>query len=319
MLHLKPRKFNKLKQFQMGKILCCYESLTTPIVFLANAINCHKCYSTKGFEDCAANEKMIACSSGFKCGKFHIEVKVEGVPVATYAKDCFSSTLCNKDDCSTVLKDPSSNISQCEVSCCRGDLCNGDKNRTPRNRVKCYGCLSTSGWDECDSNRKVILCPPGARCGTTYLEGKLRGNVSVSQYAKGCSTAKVCKSRCKASIHDPEIKVTKCKMNCCKEHLCNGKKKPTPTPRHHLKCFSCYSGKSWEDCARDLQVTSCPIGFDRCLTASEVGKSANVSVSVYQKGCASVFVCDGVDKIVVRKKSKLKVKCCKRNLCNGVD
>ena len=293
--------------------------LTKAYFFTANAFNCYQCSSTKNWDDFEANEERIACPPGFKCGKVHVEAKVGDIPVAMYAKGCTISPICNNDSCRSFFTDSSANISKCEVNCCIGDLCNEVKEQTSGYGLKCYQCLSSAGWDDCDSNRKEILCATGATgCSTTYVEGKLKGNVSVSRYAKGCSTIKVCKGRCRAFIRDPEIKITKCKMNCCKGDFCNEKKKVSPG--YLVKCLFCSSKKSWEDCASVMQETTCPIGIEHCVTASIVDKSKNISVTGYVKGCGHESVCTAeFGKSDFCKNNKCMIKCCKHNLRNGVD
>ena len=195
-------------------------------------------------------------------------------------------------------------------------MCNRANEPRPRHSLECYQCTSLKNWRDCDSNRQVVNCPAGAlRCGTVHMKAKLQGNVSISVYAKDCSTAKICKGTCRAFIHDPSAHITKCKIHYCRGNLCNGRK--VPVPEYRVKCYQCVSRKGWNDCASVMKEGTCPVGFDRCGTTSIVGKRGNVTFSMYAKRCTTKSLCENFHKPEMCKKFQCNISCCKGDLCNG--
>ena len=169
-----------------------------------------------------------------------------------------------------------------------------------------------------------MTCPSSAdRCGTAHVKGKV-ADVSIAVYAKGCTTSSVCNSdSCKAFVTDSSANITKCELDCCSGNLCNKAKIPTPkpTPEYGLKCYQCFSQKSWDECASNKKVMTCSSGADRCGTAHVEGEVGGVTVSVYGKGCSTSSVCnsDSCKRFVSdpsTKITKCEIDCCRGDLCN---
>ena len=87
-----------------------------------------------------------------------------------------------------------------------------------------------------------------------------------------------------------------------------------------LRCDQCASTKSWEDCATNNNVVTCPSSAGRCGTAHAEGAS-DVKVAVYAKGCSTSSVCnsDYCKRFVSdpsTKITKCEMDCCSGDLCN---
>ena len=98
--------------------------------------------------------------------------------------------------------------------------------------LKCYECLSTSSWGNC--SQKEMTCASGLdTCAKVYVKGKVNG-VSVTEYAKRCSTREMClgteNSLCKREISA----VLECRRSCCKTDLCNTDLRSTDFPNTDL-------------------------------------------------------------------------------------
>ena len=83
--------------------------------------------------------------------------------------------------------------------------------------MKCYKCVSTESWDDCNDIKTEIDCPAKYdRCYKVYADVKVKG-ASVKEYVKGCFTEDECNtdlsSFCKGK--------GKCKLDCCSGDLCN--------------------------------------------------------------------------------------------------
>ena len=84
--------------------------------------------------------------------------------------------------------------------------------------MKCYTCVSTKSWGDCDDIRKELTCPPTAnRCAKIYEDVK-KGGVSAEGYAKGCLPEKTCSD---VQLIDECKDGGKCEVNCCSSDLCN--------------------------------------------------------------------------------------------------
>ena len=84
--------------------------------------------------------------------------------------------------------------------------------------LKCYECLSTSSWGDC--SQKEVTCAPGFdTCAKVYVKVKKNG-VSVTEYAKRCSTQEMCNGT-QRSLCKREIIVWECEIDCCDSDLCN--------------------------------------------------------------------------------------------------
>ena len=146
--------YSNHNQFELSKceINCCSGDLCNRHEEQSpeHRLICYQCVSTKSWDDCDTNSTEQACPSGtVHCGAAHVEGKMGNVSVARFIKRCSTSAVCNhQDNCRTFTTNPSTNITKCEVTCCREDLCNGYKTPT---------VLSTKGWDYCITD--VLISP----------------------------------------------------------------------------------------------------------------------------------------------------------------
>ena len=84
--------------------------------------------------------------------------------------------------------------------------------------LKCYQCVSTSSWADC--SQQEVTCPSGLdSCAKVYVKVKKDG-VSVTQYAKSCSTQEICDAK-DSALCKGEISGGECEINCCDTDLCN--------------------------------------------------------------------------------------------------
>lgn len=85
--------------------------------------------------------------------------------------------------------------------------------------LKCYKCVSTKSWDDCEDVKEEMTCPSGFdRCIKGYAKVKGDG-ASVEGFEKGCSTAALCENTDKLEFCKGEDR--ECKINCCSGDLCN--------------------------------------------------------------------------------------------------
>ena len=82
-------------------------------------------------------------------------------------------------------------------------------------------------------------------------------------------------------------------------------------------CPLCASAKSWEDCATNNNVVTCPSSAGRCGTAHVEGKGSDVTVAVYAKGCSTSSVCnsDYCKRFVSDPSTKITK--CEMDCCSG--
>jgi len=86
-----------------------------------------------------------------------------------------------------------------------------------------------------------------------------------------------------------------------------------------LKCYSCLSDKSWDDCpANNNNTETCNANEDRCIKAKIVLKKDGKEDTSYVRGCATSADCDkgcvGGGGYTVE---ECDYGCCKEDLCNG--
>ena len=90
-------------------------------------------------------------------------------------------------------------------------------------------------WDECNSKMKQVTCLDSQdRCGKVDIKPESSG-MAGEGFAKGCSPSSDCSVKnCKAIY--PSVKITKCRIDCCKGDLCNGAKVPMVSAIMLLAC-----------------------------------------------------------------------------------
>ena len=107
--------------------------------------------------------------------------------------------------------------------------------------LKCYQCINTKGWDDCETNKKELNCSNALgsqydRCGKVFIHGK-DASSSVAFYIKGCALSSVCsQNTCKSFVQDPSTNIEKCEVDCCQGDLCNGAKVPMVSAIVLLAC-----------------------------------------------------------------------------------
>ncbi|KAM7448762.1 hypothetical protein ABFA07_003261 [Porites harrisoni] len=87
-----------------------------------------------------------------------------------------------------------------------------------------------------------------------------------------------------------------------------------------LKCYECFSLKSWDDCKNSTKEVTCLDSQDRCGKGDEKFQSSGVTKEAFGKGCitssdCSGDICNWNDPSV--KITKCEIDCCKGDLCNG--
>ncbi|XP_015768673.1 PREDICTED: ly6/PLAUR domain-containing protein 1-like [Acropora digitifera] len=86
---------------------------------------------------------------------------------------------------------------------------------------------------------------------------------------------------------------------------------------HELKCYTCSSTKSWEDCKSTQSKKTCPEGQERCF---KVSTEYNGTKS-YSKDCLDEASCDDKDTYLqdckAAQNSTCILTCCSSELCNS--
>lgn len=88
-----------------------------------------------------------------------------------------------------------------------------------------------------------------------------------------------------------------------------------------LKCYTCTSATSLEECEKNQKETDCvSSAFDRCATFSTDFTIANVETKSFSKSCQAKSYCDAAQthlKACNDAGGKCKLDCCDTDLCNG--
>lgn len=190
--------------------------------------------------------------------------------------------------------------------------------------LKCHQCTSTKSWDDCTKEQKEVTCPVGEyRC--TVATGR---RSSAAVYAKGCATESQCLVD-RSPLCKPGDTSEDCHVSCCDGNLCNEAKvlvpTTTPTPRP-VKCYQCFSNKSWDDCDHTQQVVTCPTHAGSCAKVVLDGKRSDQSVKIYSKLCITFTTAtcnpdDNCNQFLDQSQSvtatKCDISCCNGDLCNG--
>ena len=80
------------------------------------------------------------------------------------------------------------------------------------NSRKCYRCVSTHSWKDCDDKRYKVTCPTSQHCIKTSLHSSI-----VDVFVKGC--AATCSASDIPACREPGVK---CNIDCCYSDYCNG-------------------------------------------------------------------------------------------------
>ena len=91
-------------------------------------------------------------------------------------------------------------------------------------------------------------------------------------------------------------------------------------PGYALKCNTCLSLKSWDDCKNNTIQLTCLDSQDRCGKADIKAENSVVAVEVFTKACATSSECSARDCKSIYpsvKITKCEIDCCEGDLCNG--
>lgn len=100
------------------KVTCLIVLTVLPNVL---GLNCHKCSSTKSWEDCDTKSSPLSCpQSDAICYKAHY--KTDDETVQQFGKSCGPKSFCDKVF-NPICKDHLG-PSDCDVNCCDEDMCN---------------------------------------------------------------------------------------------------------------------------------------------------------------------------------------------------
>lgn len=96
---------------------------STDLHYIALGLNCHKCTSTKSWEECDTTRLSRASYTESNAVCYKVHYKTRDGTIQQFAKSCGPESYCNKaaNPVCKVHLDPS----DCEVNCCDDDMCNG--------------------------------------------------------------------------------------------------------------------------------------------------------------------------------------------------
>ena len=91
-----------------------------------------------------------------------------------------------------------------------------------------------------------------------------------------------------------------------------------------IKCYQCFSNKSWDDCDRVRKVVSCFVDEqESCGKSVLTGKRGDQTIKVYAKLCLGETSCvaDGCAEKIPDQSIRITncdgTFCCSKDLCNG--
>ena len=85
-----------------------------------------------------------------------------------------------------------------------------------------------------------------------------------------------------------------------------------------IKCYTCSSNTSMDDCDKNRKETVCDPRYDRCFETEY--KLSVEDIKKYGKGCITKAICDSVSSLVKQCKDEggtCKASCCDVDLCNS--
>ena len=283
----------------------------TFVVIAVIARQCYQCLSPHSFEDCDAKRVKITCPDSQHCVSVSA-FSTSGLKDEEYVRGC--AATCSASDIHVCNH---SNVT-CKISCCSSDYCNAKQTSTPVPKStfpgpapvysrKCYQCLSTHSFEDCDAKRIKVTCLRSQSCVTA--SAIMTSGIKEKAYAKGC--ANTCSASKVPVCNDPNVT---CEVSCCSSDYCNGYLPTTAPPKQPLQCFECLSNRSFEDCdARRTNVT-CK-SSQPCLKATVISTSG-VKLQAYGKGCAPG--CSVSDLPFCREPNiTCELSCCSSDYCNG--
>ena len=132
------------------------------VVIAVIARQCYQCLSAHSFEDCDAKRVKVTCPNSQHCVSVRA-FSTSGVKDEEYVRGCAAN--CSASDVH-VCNHP--NVTW-KISCCSSDYCNAKQTSTPVPKStspgpapvysrKCYQCLSTHSFEDCDAKRKKVTC-----------------------------------------------------------------------------------------------------------------------------------------------------------------
>lgn len=92
------------------------------IPYAAFGLNCHKCSSTKSWEECDDKKSSKVTCAGNDATCYKVHYSTEDKTIQVFANSCGPKTYCTKTAnpvCKVHL-----GASDCKISCCEEDMCN---------------------------------------------------------------------------------------------------------------------------------------------------------------------------------------------------
>lgn len=175
---------------------------------------------------------------------------------------------------------------------------------------QCYKCFGNS--DVCNNNTlEPVECLPGQdKCLSMKVE---RDGKETRLH--GCATQNDCDTSEKSCASAASGR-TNCETECCATDNCN----MAPYKDSKLRCYTCQSASSMDDCRQNSKAMTCQHGEDRCAKFSAEVMAGDHKIMVYRKGCRAQAACDKSKDLFGQgcgtDGSECDFKCCEGDLCN---
>lgn len=169
--------------------------------------------------------------------------------------------------------------------------------------LKCSSCSSSVSYDDCQKTLTVDNCTnPNQACYQAEVKSE-KGDVVEFLVQKGCLQKDLCDAYSKGDIGFCNTKreqnfTVDCKGKCCfDEDECNKGNLLNPPIDQGLplKCSSCSSDVSYEDCQKKLMTVNCTED-QACFQADTKFEKGNEVIIAIQKGCVGKTLCDDYSK-----------------------
>lgn len=176
--------------------------------------------------------------------------------------------------------------------------------------IRCYKCFGNS--DVCNNNTlESIGCLDGQyKCLSMKVE---RDGKETRLH--GCATQNDCDTSEKSCASAASGR-TNCETECCTTNNCN----MAPYKDSKLRCYTCQSASSMDDCRQNSKAMTCQHGEDRCAKFSAEVMAGDHKIMVYRKGCRAQAACDKTKDLFGQgcgtDGSECDFKCCEGDLCN---
>ena len=173
------------------------------------AIHCFNCKSEISWADCdlSLNGTERTCSKPDHTRCMAVMKRENPGDKTSYEKGCATRL---ENPCDEKRKE------DCQATMCDKDLCNfavSPQSTLIAAGFRCYKCLSTISWKDCDKKAVEIFCGAGFRkC--SKIEFKTSG---IIEYSKGCNVPLACGDSADQMPNADDRGIW-----CCGQLLCNG-------------------------------------------------------------------------------------------------